>query len=78
MNQTLNRDSLALKRSSVCHVERSETSLAIDLRRSELQRNDQRFFAFPQSDKAGIRRFNVSTVQLCNVREFIDFAHVAR
>ncbi len=76
MNQTLNRDSLE-RDSSVCHVERSETSLAIDLRRSKLQRNDQRFFAFAQNDKAGIRRFNVSTVQLFNVREFIDFAHVA-
>ena len=49
----------------------------IDLRRSKLQRNDQRFFAFAQNYKAEIRRFNVSTIQPFNMREFIDFAHVA-
>jgi hypothetical protein len=66
----------ALEASLICHVEPSEISLFTGWQ-ARLQKNDQRFVAFAQNDKARMRRLNVSTVRRFNVRECIDFAHAA-
>src|SRR5438270_5891242 len=65
-----------LKRCCLCHVERSETSLAVGLRQLELQKGSE-ILRFTQNYRGRFQRFNASTLQRFNALAVDEFCSSA-